>query len=177
MKKLGDIYYFLGISVHSTSEGLFLSQHKYATEILAKAGMTNCKSYASPMATKPSPTDDTMIPFSQPNLYRSVVGALQYLTITRPDVSFAVNHACQFMHSPTVAHFNAVKRLLQYLQGTLHYGLQFSDSSLDLQAYSDSDWAGSVIDRKSTTGYCVFLGSNLVSWTAKKQCTVSRSST
>ncbi|XP_028067253.1 uncharacterized protein LOC114270061 [Camellia sinensis] len=129
------------------------------------------------MASKSEPPSDTLVPFSQPSLYRSIVGALQYLTITRPDISFAVNHASQFMHAPTVAHFNTVKRLLRYIQGTLHHGLFFTPGSLNLHAFSDSDWAGDVLDRKSTTGYCVFLGSNLISWSAKKQSTVSRSST
>ncbi|XP_028064578.1 uncharacterized protein LOC114267714 [Camellia sinensis] len=118
--------------------------------------MTNYKSYASPMAIKSSLPSDTLLSFSEPNLYRSIVGALQYLIITQPDLSFAINHACQFMCAPTVAHFNVVKWLLRYLQGTLDYGLHFAPSSLDLHAYLDSDW------RKST---------------AKKQCTVLHSST
>ncbi|GMP63931.1 hypothetical protein CsSME_00025419 [Camellia sinensis var. sinensis] len=93
MKELGDISYFLGISVTRIASDLFLSQHKYATDILLKAGLINCKPCSSPMASKSEPPSDTLVPFSQPSLYRSIVGALQYLTITRPDISFAVNHA------------------------------------------------------------------------------------
>ncbi|XP_028072572.1 uncharacterized protein LOC114274795 [Camellia sinensis] len=162
--------------VHS-SAGYFLSQSKYALDILAKAGLTNCKPCAAPMSVKPSSTASPSVPFSQPSLYRSLVGALQYLTITRPDIAFAVNHACQAMQSPSEADFAAVKHLLRYLKGSLSHGLQFASGSLDLFAFSDSDWAGCVVDRRSTTGYCVFLGPNLISWSAKKQPTVSRSST
>ncbi|XP_028064201.1 uncharacterized protein LOC114267360 [Camellia sinensis] len=139
--------------------------------------MADCKPYSSPMALKPSSSPHDHLPCSNPFLYRSIVGGLQYLTITRPDISFAVNFACQFMHQPLVQHFVMVKRLLRYLKGTLGYGLQFSPGPLTLHAFSDSDWAGNSLDRRSTTGFCVFLGPNLVSWSAKKQPTVARSST
>jgi hypothetical protein len=116
--------------------------------------------------------------FEDPHLYRSVVGALQYATITRPDISFAVNKVAQFMHSPTTTHWTAVKRILRYLVGSSFHGLFFKpSSSINLHAYSDADWAGCPDDRRSTTGFCIFLGPNLVSWSAKKQHTVSRSST
>lgn len=179
MKELGFINYFLGISVHSSPNGFFLSQAKYATDILAKVGMLNCKAYASPMATKffVSSSSDDDLPFAQPPLYRSLVGALQYLTITRPHLAFAVNSACQHMQSPLIHHFNAVKQLLHYVKDNLAFGLQFSPGSLVLNAYSDCDWAGNIVDRRSTTGYCVFLGPNLISQSTKKQPTVSRSST
>ncbi|XP_028081458.1 uncharacterized protein LOC114282884 [Camellia sinensis] len=176
MKELGFLNYFLGISVHTCAAGFFLHQSKYATEILAKAGMSNCKPYASPMATKSSSFPNSDLPFAQPALYYSIVGAFQYLTITCPDIAFAVNSACQYMHAPLVSHSNAFKRLLCYLKGTLDKGLQFQLGPLVLTAYSDSDCAGNDIDRRSTTGFCIFLGPNLVSWSAKKQPTVSRSS-
>lgn len=148
MKELGSINYFLGISVTSSSHGYFLSQHKYATEILAKAGMTDCKSYSSPMALKQTDSSPD-VPFSNPTLYRSIVGALQYLTITCPNLFFAVNYACQFMHLSLVSHFAHVKRLLRYLKDTLNLGLHFSPGPLIIQAYSDSDWAGNSYDRRS----------------------------
>lgn len=156
--------------------GIFLSQQKYAIELLAKAGMSNCKPSKTPLPIKPiaSPTDH--LPFSHLSHYRTFVGGLQYLTITRPDIAFAENQACQHMHAPTNAHFASVKCLVLFIQGTLHYGLTFSPGSFELHAFSDSDWAGDASDRRSTTGFCIFWGNNLVSWAAKKQPTVSRSS-
>lgn len=131
-------------------------------------------------------------PFDNPVRYRQIVGALQYLTLTRPDIAFAVNKVCQFMHSPTQNHWSAVKRILRYLQGSLDHGLFIQRSSgstlhaytdahhqhdRPLTAYSDADWAGCPDDRRSTGGFAIYLGSNLVSWSARKQRTVSRSST
>lgn len=105
------------------------------------------------------------------------MGSLQYLTLTRPEIAYAVNVVCQHMHSPMDSHFTSVKRILRYIRGTLSHGLLFTKSSLTLSSYSDADWAGNAIDRRSTGGYCIFLGSNLVFWSAKKQATVARSST
>uniref|UniRef100_A0A2N9FV07 Reverse transcriptase Ty1/copia-type domain-containing protein n=1 Tax=Fagus sylvatica TaxID=28930 RepID=A0A2N9FV07_FAGSY len=108
----------------------------------------------------------------------SLLGPFQNLAITRPDISFAVNKVCQFMHRPTIPHWTAVKRILRYLKNTIHHGLLLCrSSSLSLHAYSDADWAGCPDDRKSTRGFCIFLGPNLISWSARKQSTVSRSST
>jgi histone deacetylase 1/2 len=110
--------------------------------------------------------------------YRSVVGALQYLTLTRPDISFSVNKVCPYLHAPTTTHWSTVKRILRYISGTKKFGLKIRRSqSMMVSAFSDADWAGCLDDRRSTGGFVVFLGSNLVSWTARKQATVSRSST
>ncbi|KAF5444723.1 hypothetical protein F2P56_033831, partial [Juglans regia] len=115
--------------------------------------------------------------FADVTLYRSLVGALQYLTITRPDLAYSVNSVSQYLHAPTDAHFQAVKRILRYVKGTLHFGLSFTaSSSTTITAYSDADWAGCPNTRRSTSGYSIYLGDNLVSWSAKKQPTVSRSS-
>ncbi|BBH02745.1 transposable element gene [Prunus dulcis] len=103
--------------------------------------------------------------------------ALQYLTITRPDLSYAVNQVCQFMHSPTTLHWQAVKRILRYLKATYDHGLRYKPGKLELNAYSDADYAGDPDTRHSTGGFCVYFGYNLISWSSKKQKTVSRSST
>ncbi|KAF2292180.1 hypothetical protein GH714_014984 [Hevea brasiliensis] len=107
-----------------------------------------------------------------------VKDSLLYLLFTRPEISFTVNRLAQYMHRPTEEHWQAVKRVLRYLQGTAEYGLLLRPSSVyEISAYSDSDWAGSIEDRKSTTGFAIYLGRNLVSWASKKQRSVSRSST
>jgi histone deacetylase 1/2 len=142
--------------------------------------MWQCNSVDTPISTseKLSITEGCSLGDEDSTNYRSVVGALQYLTLTRPDLSFVVNKVCQFLHSPTTAHWSAVKRILRYVKGTLAMSLKLRKSSSTLvSAFSDADWAGCVDDRRSTGGFVVFFGPNLVSWSARKQPTVSRSST
>ncbi|PKU86076.1 putative mitochondrial protein [Dendrobium catenatum] len=139
--------------------------------------MTNCKPIQTPLPTK-FPSDHTLQqPFHQPALFHQLVGSLQYMSTIRPDIVFAVNKLCQHMHQPLLLHYQLLKLLLRYMQGTIDYSLLLPKIDLVLTAFSDSDWAGDVIDRKSTTGYCIFLGQALVSWTVKKQNTVAGSST
>ncbi|GJR27508.1 ribonuclease H-like domain-containing protein [Tanacetum coccineum] len=167
MTNLGPLHYFLGISVSRDATGMFLSQRKYALEILERAGMLNCQSCRTPMDTESKLGADGPL-VSDPSLYRSIAGALQYLTFTRPDLSYAVQHICLFMHDPREPHQTALKRILRYVRSTLDYGLQlFSASPLSLIGYSDVDWAGCPTTRRSTSGYCVFLGNNLLSWSSK----------
>jgi histone deacetylase 1/2 len=142
--------------------------------------MIHCKPVSSPLSTseKLSRYEGTALGPKDSTNYRSVVGALQYLTLTRPDISFAVNKVCQFLHAPTTVHWMAVKRILRYLKQSTNLGLKISrSSSLRVSAFSDADWAGCSDDRRSTGGFAVFFGANLVSWSARKQATVSRSST
>ncbi|XP_062104094.1 uncharacterized mitochondrial protein AtMg00810-like [Humulus lupulus] len=118
-------------------------------------------------------------PVLDATLYRSVVGAMQYATITRPEIAFSVNKVCQFMHSPLQSHWVAVKRILRYLAGTtLDYGLHLKQAShFHLEAFYDVDWAFDLDDRRSTTSFFIYFGYNLVAWQSKKQTTISRSST
>jgi hypothetical protein len=142
--------------------------------------MLKCKPVSTPMSVTEKLSADTGVPLAAEDAtqYRSIVGGLQYLTITRPDISFAVNRVCQYLHAPRDTHWSAVKRILRYVRLTASFGLHLRPaSSLLLSAFSDADWAGSPDDRRSTGGYAVFLGSNLIAWNARKQATVSRSST
>jgi histone deacetylase 1/2 len=180
LKDLGDLHYFLGIEVKKVENGIIMTQEKYATDLLKRVNMLSCKPVSTPLSTSEKlsaylgdplgPTDITR--------YRSIVGALQYLTLTRPDISFSVNKVCQYLHAPTTAHWSAVKRILRYLKNTSSIGLILRRSpSMLVSGFSDADWAGCLDDRRSTGGFAIFLGPNLVSWCAKKQATVSRSST
>ncbi|GJR05907.1 ribonuclease H-like domain-containing protein [Tanacetum coccineum] len=176
MTDLGLLNYFMGILVTQDSLGMFLSQKKYTVEILERAGMVNCNPSRTPVDTE-SKLGDTGDVVSDPTLYRSLAGSLQYLTFTRPDISYAVQQVCLHMHDPRELHLSALKRILRYVCGTLDYGLQFfSSSTTDLVAYSDADWAGCPTTRRSTFGYCMFLGNNLLSWSSKRQQTLSHSS-
>jgi hypothetical protein len=117
-------------------------------------------------------------PFPDHTLFRSTVGALQYLSITRPDIAFAVNKLSQFMHKPTQTHWQSMKRLLRYLKSTIQFGLHiYHFSCHTLHAFCDADWAGNKDDRRSTGSFCIFLCKNLISWSCHKQATVARSST
>ncbi|XP_019160488.1 PREDICTED: uncharacterized protein LOC109157062 [Ipomoea nil] len=154
---------------------LSIGFQRYMQDILKRAGMTAYKSLSTPISTSKSIAIDAT-PYDDPTQYRSLAGALQYLTITRPDLSFAVNQLCQHMHAPTATHWEQLKRVLRYVKGTVNFGLQVrKSSSREIHAFSDSDWAGCSEDRKSTSGFAVFLGSNLVSWVCKKQRTIARS--
>jgi hypothetical protein len=177
MSDLGALHHFLGVNVHRTPQGLFLSQHQYTLELLERANMSNCNPIPTPLDTKTKLSSTDGLPVVDPCQYRSLAGALQYLTLTRPDLSHAVQQVCLFMHDPREAHLQLIKRILRYIKATAHLGQQFHvGSSTHLVAYSDADWAGCPDTRLSTSGFCVFLGTNLVSWSSKRQHTVSRSS-
>ncbi|XP_071687993.1 uncharacterized mitochondrial protein AtMg00810-like [Rutidosis leptorrhynchoides] len=149
MTDLGPLNYFLGISVTRTSSGMFLSQKKYATEILERADMTGCHPSRTPVETS-SKLNVSGPPVANPTLYRNLVGALQYLTFTRPDIAYDVQQICLFMHDPREQHFYALKQILRYIQGTLDLSLQlFASSTTSLTAYSDADWDGCPSTRRS----------------------------
>jgi hypothetical protein len=176
MKDLGELHHFLGMHVQRQGSGLFLSQRQYMLEILDRAGMAECKPSSTPVTVSPKLAADGP-PVQDPSDYRSIAGALQWLTFMRPDIAYAVQQVCLYMHDPREPHLAALKRILRYARGTLDLGLLLQPSTNgDLTVYSDADWAGCPDTRRSTSGYAVFLGDNLVSWSSKRQNTVSRSS-
>ena len=179
IKDMGKLAYFLGLEVSYKSNGdIFVNQSKYVKYLIHKATMDDCKPCSTPCKPHNQVLTTEGILLPDPTLYRSLVGGLQYLTLTRPDIAFAVNTVCQYMSTPTGVHFGLVKRILQFLQGTTKFGLNFiAASSLSLNAYSDSDWVADLNTRRFITGYMVFLGDNPISWQSKKQASVSRSST
>ncbi|XP_020094156.1 uncharacterized protein LOC109714127 [Ananas comosus] len=179
MKDLGPLHYFLGIEVHRSRSpsGLHLSQQKYAHQLLQRHGFLDSKPVSTPLSPTSCLSSHEGHLLEDLYTYRQIVGALQYLTFTRPDISYAVNSVAQYLYTPREPHMQAVKRILRYIRGTLTYGLPISrcDNS-SLVAFADADWAGCPDTRRSTSRYCIFLGPNLISWSAKKQPTISRSS-
>ena len=178
IKDPSDLHYFLGIEVTRSNQGLHLTQRKYITDLLNKYNLAEAKPVNTPLAAS-TPlilnSGDTLPDASQ---YRSIVGSLQYLAFTRPDVSFAVNKLSQFVHKPTHDQLQAAKRVLRYLAGTRNHGIFLQASSpMTLHAFSDADWAGDTNDYISTNGYLIYIGTNPISWSSRKQRGVARSST
>lgn len=178
LKHMGEVNYFLGIEASVTPHCIKLSQSKYVKELLQRTNLLDCKPCPTPSCPSVKLSQQDSAFFYHPSLYRSIVGALQYLTMTRSDISFNVNKLSQFLAHPTTNHWGACKRVLRYLKGTLHSGLTFTPvSKFQLQGFVDADFASSVDDRRSTTSYRIMLGTNLLSWCSKKQSVLARSST
>ncbi|GJW20561.1 retrovirus-related pol polyprotein from transposon TNT 1-94 [Tanacetum coccineum] len=177
MSMMGELKFFLGIQIHQSPRGIFINQAKYAQEILIKHGMTSCDSIGTPMATKHLDADLSGTPVDQTK-YHSMVGALMYLTASRPDIVHATCYCARYQAKPTEKHLTAVKRIFRYLKNTINMGLWYpKDTGFELTAFSDSDHAGCLDSRKSTSGGIQFLGGDkLVSWSSKKQDCTSMSS-
>ncbi|CAN6487417.1 unnamed protein product [Victoria cruziana] len=144
--------------------------------------MENCKPLNTPCVLNDKMSTKEGTPLPDPTPYRSIVGMLQYFTFTRPDIAYSVNQVSQFMHSPTDCHMKAVKHILRYLKSTIGDGLTYTHTEATLEGhtlstYTDVDWAGDPDERRSISGYCIYLGANLISWSSRKQRAVSRSST
>ncbi|GKD48892.1 putative ribonuclease H-like domain-containing protein [Tanacetum coccineum] len=164
MSSMGELTFFLRLQVKQKEDGIFISQDKYVAEILKKFDFCSVKTSSTTIETHKSLTKDEEAADVDVHLYRSMIGSLMYLTASRPDIMFAVCSCSMFQLTPKTSHLHAVKRIFRYLKGKPKLGLWYPRvSSFDLEAYSDSDYAGVNLDRKSTTGGCQFLGRRLIS--------------
>ncbi|RVX14987.1 Retrovirus-related Pol polyprotein from transposon TNT 1-94 [Vitis vinifera] len=176
MTDLGLMSYFLGMEVKQDHDGVFISQKKYAKEILNKFHMDDCKRTSTPMNQKEKFSKDDGTEKVDESQYRSLIGCLMYLTATRPDIMFLVSLLSRFMHCASEVHFQVAKRIVRYIKGTTNYGIKYSYcQNFKLHGYSDSDWAGSIDDMRSTTGFCFSFGSGIFSWSSKKQDVIAQS--
>ncbi|KAK2452968.1 putative mitochondrial protein [Trifolium repens] len=180
MTDLGKMRYFLGMEVNQSSEGIYMHQCKYATEILSRFGMENCNKVCSPIVPGCRLSKNENGKATDASEYKQMMGCLMYLLASRPDLAFSVCLVARYMDRPTEIHVAAVKRIMRYLKGTLSYGMLYKaddNKNLCLIGWSDSDYAGDLDDRKSTTGYLYMLGSGAISWSSKKQPIVTLSTT
>ena len=168
----------MGIAVTLHTGGLFLSQKKYAAKIIDRVGMSSCKSSPTPFDTKPKLSATTSKSVEDPSLYRRLARTLQYLTFTRPDITYDIQQVYLFMHDQQEEHMHDLKCILGYRQGTMDFSLHLCPSSTStLISYTDADWGRCPDTQCSTSGYCVvFLDDNLISWSTTRQTTLSRSS-
>ncbi|XP_057956674.1 uncharacterized mitochondrial protein AtMg00810-like [Malania oleifera] len=177
IKDLGSLKYFLGLEIARSKKGINLNQRKFALNILKETGMRGCKPINSPMEQQLKLSKDSRDLFTDLNKYRRLIGKLMYLTLSIPNLTYAINRLSQFLAKPRHPHMQAATRILQYIKGTSGQGVFLPvDSDLQLKAYYDVNWAGCPDTRRSLTGYCFFLGNALISWRSKKQSMVSRSS-
>ncbi|GJY68376.1 putative ribonuclease H-like domain-containing protein [Tanacetum coccineum] len=178
MSSIGELTFFLGLQVQQKKDGIFISQDKYVADILKKFDFATVKTTSTPMEPNKALVKDEEADNVDVHLYRSMIGSLMYLTASRPDIMFVVCACARFQVTPKTSHLHAVKRIFRYLKGQPKLGLWYPrDSPFDLEAFSDSDYAGASLDRKSTTGGCQFLGKRLISWQCKKQTIVANSTT
>ncbi|KAL0561153.1 hypothetical protein IC582_001573 [Cucumis melo] len=163
IKDLGNLKYFLGMEVSRSKEGISVSQRKYILDLLTETGMLGCHPVGTPIEfnCKLGNSND-QVPVDKEQ-YQRLVGKLIYLSHTRHDISFAVSVVSQFMQAPYKKHMEAINRIMRYLKNTPSKGLMFRKTyKKTIGAYTDSDWAGSIVDRKYTSGYCTFVWGNIV---------------
>jgi len=178
MSLVGELKYFLGFQIKQSRDGIFISQSKYILELLKKFGGDNVKPIGTPMSPSTKLDKDEKGVTVDQKKYRGIIGSLLYLTASRPDIMFSVCLCARFQANPKESHLKATKRILRYLSHTHNFGLWYpSCENFDLVGYSDADYAGSLVDRKSTSGTCFMLGHSLVSWSSRKQNCVALSTT
>ncbi|GJV34700.1 putative ribonuclease H-like domain-containing protein [Tanacetum coccineum] len=178
MSSMGELTFFLGLQVMQRDDGIFISQDKYVADILKKFDFVTIKTASTPIKTNKALLKDEEAEDVDVHLYRLMIGSLMYLTASRPDIMFVVYACARFQVTPKASHLHAVKRIFRYLKGQPKLGLWYPrDLPFDLEAFSDSDYAGASLDRKYTTGGCQFLGKRLISWQCKKQTIVANSTT
>lgn len=178
MTDLGKMRYFLGIEVQQLESGIFISQKKYAGDVLRRFRMEECNAVSNPIVPGVKITKDENGVVVDSTIYKQLVGSLIYLTSTRPDLMYIVSLISRYMSQPTELHFMAAKRVLRYVKGTIDYGILYKKKGCSvLTAYTDSDYAGCLEDRKSTSGYAFMMSSGAVAWSSKKQPIVTLSTT
>jgi hypothetical protein len=176
MSMMGELKYFLGFQIKQLQEGTFISQTKYIQDIHKKFEMKDGKPIKTPMGTNVHLDLNTGGKFVDQKVYRSMIGSLLYLCASRPDIMLSICMCARFQADPKEVHLRAVKRIMRYLDYTPKFGLWYpKGSTFDLIGYSDANWVGCKIDRKSTSGTCQFLGRSLMSWASKKQNSVALS--
>ncbi|KAJ1700212.1 hypothetical protein LUZ63_008724 [Rhynchospora breviuscula] len=176
MSMMGELNFFLGLQIKQLHDGIFISQTKYAKELIKKFGVEDSKSLDTPMSKSANIDADEKGKPMDITLYRGIIGSLLYLTASRPDIMYAVCLCARYQANPKESHHKAVKRILRYVKGTQNLGLWHGkQTELDLVGYTDADFAGDRMDRKSTSGTCQFLGGSLVSWSSRKQTSVALS--
>ena len=169
LKDLGDLKFFLGLELSRSQVGIFMCQRHYTMSILEDTGMLACKPSTVHMEADLKLNAESGSQLPDPETYRRLIGRLLYLTISRPDICYTVHKLSQFVSDPRSGHMNAANILLRYLKHTAGQGILFK-AKLDtsIHAYVDADWGSCIDSRKSTIGYCIFLGNSLISWKAKK---------
>ncbi|XP_065618083.1 uncharacterized mitochondrial protein AtMg00810-like [Quercus suber] len=170
MSMIGELTHFLGLHIHQQDSGIFLSQSKYAKNLVKMFGLKSASSIRTPMSPNVKLIVDLLGKSVDLSLYRSMIGSLLYLTASRPDISYGVGVCARYQANPKESHMIALKRIIKYVKTTAEFGVWYNKDINDVLAgYSDADWAGNADGRKSTSRGCFYVGNNIVYWISKKQ--------